>query len=294
MSARKSNYKSSKVKDNFGDEESPPSPPSNVEQNPFSFKQFISNPTKELTPELPLSSKATKIKPIATPIPVELTDALADALADQTIKKSNEKNPFSFKHFISSAEPTVAIPPPPPQSTLVCDVSFSPPTPSANFLPSHSDFITAPEHLIDNCQALPDFINESLLKKIDESTINNNQIPSYFDLETNLNEVQTPDETIKVLKKALKEKQQTINEQSDRISQLEKRIVNLKQNEANENKALEDMIQHVEENLVKTTKRAVESERSADKMKQDIKQLKTQVFNNWKLDLTISILIDQY
>ena len=68
----------------------------------------------------------------------------------------------------------------------------------------------------------------------------------------------------------------------------------MKQNEANENKALEDMIQHVEENLVKTTKRAVESERRADKMKQDIKQLKTQVFNNWKLDLTISILIDQY
>lgn len=90
---------------------------------------------------------------------------------------------------------------------------------------------------------------------------------------------QTSEDTIKLMKKALKEKQQTINEQSDRISQLEKKIIKLKQNEANENKALEDMIQQVEENLVKTTKRAVESERNVDKMKQDLKQLKAQVLD---------------
>lgn len=82
---------------------------------------------------------------------------------------------------------------------------------------------------------------------------------------------------MQVLKKNVIEKQKIINERDERILQLEKKIKQLKQNEANENRTLEAIIQQVEENLVTTTKRAVESERSADKMKTEIKQLKSQV-----------------
>lgn len=184
MSARKTNTKASKLVDTFDNEDSiSPSPSSNVEQNPFSFKQFINNPAKELTPEppppLPIRSK---------PTPVQLTDALADTLADNAIKKTNEKNPFSFKHFISSPAPE-----PVPQSTsLACNVSFSPPTPSDTFLPPPPDFTpaqTSSTLVPNNCQQLPDFINESLLiKKTDDLLPIHQQISSYFDLETNLND----------------------------------------------------------------------------------------------------------
>lgn len=186
MSARKTN-KASKLVDTFDNEDSTSPSSSNVEQNPFSFKQFINNPAKELTPEppppLPTRSKPTSVK---------LTDALADTLADNAIKKTNEKNPFSFKHFISSPAPV-----PVPQSTsltnyLACDVSFSPPTPSATFLPSPPDFTpaqTSSTLVPENCQKLPDFINESLLiKKTDDVLPIHQHISSYFDLETNLND----------------------------------------------------------------------------------------------------------
>lgn len=87
-------------------------------------------------------------------------------------------------------------------------------------------------------------------------------VPSYFDLESTLNE---------------DDKDKIIKEQNERIDHLEKKIKQLKLNEANENRTLEAMIQQVEKNLVETTKRAVESERCVEKMKVEIKQLKNQV-----------------
>lgn len=136
-----------------------------------------------------------------------------------------------------------------------------------------------------------------------------NPMSSYFDLETNLNDAHAKDNKsdaslktvlpaldgfkldeltlpeisktseIESLKKKLKEKQMIINNQTSHIKQLEKTIIDLKQKEVNENKALESIIQQVEQNLVKTTERAVESERNAEKLKQEVKQLKLQLVN---------------
>ncbi len=224
---------------------------SSQEQNPFSFKKFINNPTKtpDLNPE-----PVTSIGPRSKQNPELQTDSKVP---------SSKNNPFSFKHFITSEQP---------QSTLTCDVLAISPPDSSNFLPSPPDFyLKTANNLTNDCAGLPDFINESLLNNPTDSSdlprknsiTRAAHVPSYFDLETSLNEEDT--------------KTQIIKEQSERISQLEKKIKKLKLNEANENKALEAIIQQVEENLVKTTKRAVESERSAEKMKLEIKQLKSQV-----------------
>ncbi len=224
------------------------------EQNPFSFKKFINNPIIQ-SPDLNLPELAVKNNK-------QKTNQIPEQLADSKMP-SIKTNPFSFKNFIASE--------PPPPNTLTCDVpSMSPP--DSIFLPSPPDFLLkTANNLTNDCAALPDFINESTLN----SHMKNNDLPrknsiskvahmpSYFDLETTLSEDDR--------------KTQIINEQSERISQLENKINKLKLKEANENRALESMIQQVEENLVKTTKRAVESERSAEKMKLEIKQLKSQV-----------------
>ncbi len=73
------------------------------------------------------------------------------------------------------------------------------------------------------------------------------------------------------------DKQTIIDRQNEHILYLENKIKKLKEKEQNENKTLEEIIQKVEKNLVDVTKRAAESERTVEKMKLEIKQLKSQL-----------------
>jgi len=235
------------------------------ESNPFSFKMFL-NKTSSL-----------------------------DTIQRNAESKLTESNPLSFKNFINKNETEKFHPPPPPPSPPILR---PPPLPSPPTIPKSTG----------SSLQLPDFVNESLINDdfispggdlannenpyiflenapksvavnksnlYDQDEEFKSSKPSYFDLETKLNDNFDSDN----LKKKLKDKQQIISEQSTYIKQLEKTIKDLKKKEDTENKALEAIIQQVEENLVKTTERAVESERNADKLKQEIKQLKIQVLN---------------
>lgn len=265
MTSQKTGYKPSATRDDsFGDDDDDDINTQALEEkNPFSFKKFINTPTQQITND----QNRPKPKPPTLPD--------IDSTSNLTQDSKNDKNPFSFKHFIVPEGSNDL----PVTNNLTCDVSFSPPTPSS-FLPSPPDF--RPDHKtnvnLSECQVLPDFLNESLLKDVAEveevakaTRKLSLEMPSYFDLESNLNDDLLPETGVH------ENMQKVISEQTDRISHLEKKIKQLKRNEANENRALETMIQQVEENLVKTTKRAVESERNAEKMKLEIKQLKAQV-----------------
>ena len=179
-------------------------------------------------------------------------------------------------------------PPPPPPSPP--PILQPPPLPdiarlSESLMPIGNDFISPDVDLTarDNPYMFLENTSKSVINskppiyvQDDEEYESSSQ--SYFDLETKLNDVLDND-SVESLRKILKEKQETISEQSTYIKQLEKTIKGLRKKEDTENKALESIIQQVEKNLVKTTERAVESERNAEKLKQEIKQLKLQVLN---------------
>jgi DNA-directed RNA polymerase alpha subunit len=71
----------------------------------------------------------------------------------------------------------------------------------------------------------------------------------------------------------------TIMKQNERIAQLEKLIEKLKLKEESENKALEQMIRNVEENLRVTTERALDLETLVEKQRHELKIIKAENFS---------------
>lgn len=234
------------------------------EKNPFSFKKFMNDQSPVDFFEAPID------KPKKNSI-----------LIDDNNDTRNESNPLSFKVFTKKDNKV--------HTQISCELSFSP---DKKTLPSPPDFNSITNTELKN--NLP-----TVFKKYEsnnsEKENGNNVISSIFDQNTNSCYKVTADinqefKTLQELKKNINLKQKIIYDRDERILQLEKKIDQLKQNEANENKALEVIIQQVEENLVKTTKRAVEAERNVDKMKSEIEQFKfkIQILNteNQNLKLT--------
>jgi hypothetical protein len=89
-----------------------------------------------------------------------------------------------------------------------------------------------------------------------------------------LPELENENLSLNDLKNDLNIKNKVIEDQRSLITKLQQRIKVLKEKEFNDNKALEDIIQKVEENLVITTKRATESEQKVDQLKQELKTCK--------------------
>ena len=72
----------------------------------------------------------------------------------------------------------------------------------------------------------------------------------------------------------VKIKDEIIEEQKNKIIHLEKKIKELINNEENENKTLEMVVQQVEKNLLKTTERAVKSEKNCEALNNELNELK--------------------
>ena len=235
------------------------------EKNPFSFKKFVSK-SKTTTFGLP------NAEPILNTTQLDNFDLLDDIKVSNSAKKT--QNPFSFKRFINTDQPPL----------------------SANEIPSPPSFDLYTASNLSNSSP-PEFLNESLLigndlvKSESELAFLNSiskEDENIFELSSKNTSKQIPQpeqfeiERLSLAEDTLKPHtmeemlQRKVAKQTERIAELENKIKKLKQNEANENRALESIIQQVEENLVKTTKRAVESERNAEKMRHEIKQLKVE------------------
>ena len=81
----------------------------------------------------------------------------------------------------------------------------------------------------------------------------------------------------KQLRQQIDSNRKQLADQAALIKRLEKQIKTLRDREETENKTLEMMVQQVEQNLVKTTERAVKSEQHAETLKAEIKQLKAHI-----------------
>ncbi|XP_077983117.1 uncharacterized protein LOC144437957 [Glandiceps talaboti] len=81
----------------------------------------------------------------------------------------------------------------------------------------------------------------------------------------------------KELKKKLQEAQKSAIRESERVAKMLKEMKRVQEREAEDTKALEDMVHQVEQNLDLTTTRAVAAENMVSKLKQEMKSLKTQL-----------------
>ncbi|XP_071957658.1 uncharacterized protein [Antedon mediterranea] len=79
------------------------------------------------------------------------------------------------------------------------------------------------------------------------------------------------------LKKDLQDTKRHSEKDNKKMREMESEIRRLKQREAEDAKALETMVQHVEDNLRRTTDRAVAAENHVSKLKQEIKHLKSHI-----------------
>ncbi|XP_033114076.1 uncharacterized protein LOC117114512 isoform X2 [Anneissia japonica] len=79
------------------------------------------------------------------------------------------------------------------------------------------------------------------------------------------------------LKKELQDSKRHSEKDNKKMREMESEIRRLKQREAEDAKALETMVQHVEDNLRRTTDRAVAAESHVSKLKQEIKHLKSHI-----------------
>jgi rubrerythrin len=90
----------------------------------------------------------------------------------------------------------------------------------------------------------------------------------------------------------LKNKQDIIIEQNKKILKLEKRLNELMHKEEKENKTLELVVQQVENNLLKTTERAIKSEKNCESLNNELNEMKAKykVLNQENLIIKNSLI----
>jgi hypothetical protein len=101
--------------------------------------------------------------------------------------------------------------------------------------------------------------------------------------------------SIEELEVKLKIKEDVILEQNKKIAKLEKRLNDLLNKEENENKTLELVVQQVEKNLLKTTERAVKSEKNCESLSNELNEMKAKykVLNQENLILKNSFILSK-
>lgn len=234
------------------------------DSNPFSFKKYVKNPNIIPSPEIP-------------------DDLMPDNPLQNEIK--TKENPFSFKNFLDIKKPIDNQ----VETTFIAskkksvgdddDDIFS----DVNLKPrvvKKTELKNIYLETNDDDDVIPDFglnLNDKAVNS-DQTRDNDLILNSLDDLPSAIDISPTTDSFLIVdLNEQLNSKQQIINHQKAKIDELEKKIKDLVEKEKNENRTLEKIVKQVEENLVKTTKRAIESERNAELLKQEIIQLKSHV-----------------
>ncbi|XP_071172578.1 endosome-associated-trafficking regulator 1-like [Mytilus edulis] len=125
---------------------------------------------------------------------------------------------------------------------------------------------------------LPDFLSDGILKNdCDHSIHGDNRIST---LEVNGDyelELRRLREENSMLRTQLEEARREAVTESQRCHKMKKDMEDLQKKEAEENTALENMVQQIEANLTITTKRAVQAETTVSKLQSDVKGLQKQV-----------------
>lgn len=169
--------------------------------------------------------------------------------------KKEEANPFSFKNFMAKSIP----------ETTTNNYNNTSNPYSFNTLDLKLPNVDIPE-----LETLPELEPSELIEKPDTSLI-------FEDVNTVENIMSLPDDIPLELSDQLAMKDSLISMQQAKIVKLERRLKELIEKEENENSALEKVVQQVEKKLLKATNRALESEKMVEILKQENKELKSQL-----------------
>ncbi|XP_063441825.1 endosome-associated-trafficking regulator 1-like [Mytilus trossulus] len=122
---------------------------------------------------------------------------------------------------------------------------------------------------------LPDFLSDGILKNdCDHSDNRISTLEVNGDYELELRRLR---EENSMLRTQLEEARREAVTESQRCHKMKKDMEDLQKKEAEENTALENMVQQIEANLTITTKRAVQAETTVSKLQSDVKGLQKQV-----------------
>jgi transcriptional regulator NrdR family protein len=158
--------------------------------------------------------------------------------------KKEEINPFSFKSFLDSAKDVK--PPDLTNEIFKREITLPQPKKISLFEDELSASFDLPE---------VDFVDKMSPKDDDDDDDDDEQ------LNNGINE-------------EIKVKQKIIEQQNKRILKLEIKLNELINKEETENKTLELVVQQVEKNLLKTTERAVKSEKQCEALSSELVELK--------------------
>lgn len=122
---------------------------------------------------------------------------------------------------------------------------------------------------------LPDFLSDGAALSASSLGLASSMTSSTHD--DLLSQIRMLQEQNTCLKRDLAAEKQRCSDKNQRLSQLQIDLERQKKKEAEETKVMEKAVLQVEENLVATTKRAVQAEATVVKLKQEIKTLQSQV-----------------
>lgn len=314
------------------------------EDNPFSFKKFVSPRDKEnetteesehtmvngqvldILPDIGDSSNKNRRKERATLV-ISDDESQIPIVSNTTTKtkkkKNGESNPFSFKKFLSGSSTSSAGGGARPKTFNTQNSSGSRITPDlATDLPdfvqdhfseqaqdlnlpdfavsshlnntnlsshSHNNEVSSDsangENHTDNepvvmatggTSSLPDFLSDGILKNDcelhSENRISTFEVNGDYELE-----LRRMREENSVLRKQLEEARKEALTESQRCHKMKKNMEDIQKKEAEENTALENMVQQIEANLTTTTQRAVQAENTVSKLQTEVKGLQKQL-----------------
>lgn len=239
----------------------------NGDANPFSFKKFLSGSSSSAGARPKTYNNTQNIgssSPRVTPdFASDLPDFVQNHFSDHT-------HDLNLPNFAISSHP----------SNKTGLISHNNEAPGDNIYSTESDnhVNSDPEPVAmvsGGTTRLPDFLSDGILKNdCDHSDNRISTLEINGDYELELRRLR---EENSMLRTQLEEARREAVTESQRCHKMKKDMEDLQKKEAEENTALENMVQQIEANLTITTKRAVQAETTVSKLQSDIKGLQKQV-----------------
>ncbi|CAC5415064.1 SDCCAG3 [Mytilus coruscus] len=239
----------------------------NGDANPFSFKKFLSGSSSSAGARPKTYNNTQNIGNSSPRVAPDFASDLPDFVQNHF---SDHTHDLNLPDFAISSQP----------SNITGLNSHNNEAPGDNIYSAESDnhVNSDPEPVAmvsGGTTRLPDFLSDGILKNdCDHSDNRISTLEINGDYELELRRLR---EENSMLRTQLEEARREAVTESQRCHKMKKDMEDLQKKEAEENTALENMVQQIEANLTITTKRAVQAETTVSKLQSDIKGLQKQV-----------------
>ncbi|XP_052060087.1 endosome-associated-trafficking regulator 1-like [Mytilus californianus] len=238
----------------------------NGDANPFSFKKFLSGSSSSAGARPKTYNNTQNIGNSSPRVAPDFASDLPDFVQNHF---SDHTHDLNLPDFAISSQP----------SNKAGLNSHNNEAPGDNIYSAESDNHVnsdpEPVAMVSGGTRLPDFLSDGILKNdCDHSDNRISTLEINGDYELELRRLR---EENSLLRTQLEEARREAVTESQRCHKMKKDMEDLQKKEAEENTALENMVQQIEANLTITTKRAVQAETTVSKLQSDVKGLQKQV-----------------